>query len=379
MTTELDDDTAPHLTVFIGTRAQLIKMAPVMLELELRQVGYRLILTGQHEATMQALLADFGVATQPELLYRGPEITGIAQMGWWFIRCLVRSLVRRRALFPAKRESRHRFLVHGDTFSTLLGALVGKLIGAEVVHIESGLRSFNPLHPFPEELTRLAVFRLTDIACCPGEWASANLAGRRLERLDTGHNTLLDAVHHALATSDSLTDGTGHDCSPEYAVVSIHRFENVFNRKRLEQIIGLLEIAAERTPLRFVLHPSTAKQLERFALMERLGSNPRIQLEPRMLYAPFVRLMASAAFVITDGGSNQEELSYLGIPTLLMRKATERSEGMSSTAVLCSYDRATLSAFVDAPQAYRQPRLTTGAGDAGRSPSQIIVDRMLSR
>ena len=299
-------------------------------------------------------------------------------MGRWFVRCLARCLMHRASLFPARRP--HLFLVHGDTFSTLLGALVGKLIGAEVVHVESGLRSFNLWHPFPEELTRLAVFRLTDIACCPGAWASGNLRGRRLERLDTGRNTLLDAAHRALERPESMPQsGAGREIdsgsAEHYAVVSIHRFENVFNRKRLETIIELLEIAAERTTLVFVLHPSTAKQLERFALMERLQSHPRIRLEPRMLYAPFIRLAAGSAFVITDGGSNQEELSYLGVPTLLMRRATERSEGMSSTAMLCDYDRERLRTFLDAPDRFRRSRV---APDDQRSPSKIIVDRLLA-
>ena len=367
----VENTSDPNLTVLIGTRAQLIKMAPVMLELESRGRRFNLVLSGQHEETMSALLADFGVATAPRWVYEGPEVTGVVQMGVWLVRCVFRCLHDRRELFPGARRSGHTFVVHGDTFSTLLGALVGKLLGATVVHVESGLRSFSLFHPFPEELTRLAVFHLADVACCPGQWASDNLARYRLRRVDTVHNTIHDAVDHALG-SDRATDAVVPD-SP-YGVVSIHRFENIFNRARLARIVELVEIAARRIELVLVAHPSTAKQLQRRGLRRRLDDNPRIEIRPRMTYVPFVRLVAGAEFVITDGGSNQEELAYLGVPTLLMRKATERQEGLGETALLCPYDRAVLEAFVASPARFRHRRETTPAGPP---PSRIIVDCLL--
>lgn len=349
--------------VLVGTRAQLIKMAPVLQEIERRGLALNLVFTGQHRVTMQALLDDFHIATRPRYLYEGAEVEGIVHMGTWFLRCLWR-LARRQAFwFPAARKA--VVVVHGDTVSTLLGAVAGKLAGIPVAHVEAGLRSFRWLHPFPEEITRLAVFRLADIAYCPGAWASTNLAGYRLRRVDCGHNTLRDAVQWALE---------GRAPAPQvgeaYFVASIHRFENVFTRPRLAQILAILERLMARARCVFVLHPVTESRLRRFGLLEAFAANPRVELRPRMDYTAFVALLAQARFVVTDGGSNQEELSYLGIPTVLLRAATERQEGLGGTALVSNYDLAAIDAFLDAAR----PAQSASALRAEPSPSRVIVD-----
>ena len=356
------------ISCFIGTRAQLIKMAPVVLEIEKRRLPLNLVLTGQHEETMEQLLNDFGIRTPRAYLYRGKEISGIAQMGIWFVHCLWKCLRESDRFVPGSSVN-NVILVHGDTFSTLLGAVVGKLKGITVAHIEAGLRSGNIFHPFPEELTRRAVFRLSDLAFCPGEWPYSNMEKYRAKRIDTGQNTLLDTLAIALSvpqkTALPFPDNT-------FGIVSLHRFENIFNVRRLTRIIGLLEKAADRFPLVFVLHPATRKKLAQFGLRSRLENNSRVKLLPRMGYIEFVRLMQAARFVITDGGSNQEELSYLGIPTLLMRKTTERREGLTTTAILCAYDEQILERFLR-----NLPGLSTvKPGTNSTSPSKIIVDHL---
>ncbi|HUL40780.1 MAG TPA: UDP-N-acetylglucosamine 2-epimerase [Burkholderiales bacterium] len=357
-------------TCFVGTRAQLIKMAPVILEIEKRGLPFNLVFTGQHEETMEQLLNDFGIHAARSYLYRGKEITGIVQMGSWFVRCLWKCLRESDKFVPGPSAS-SVMLVHGDTFSTLLGAIVGKLKGITVAHIEAGLRSGNIFHPFPEELTRRAVFRLSDLAFCPGAWPYDNMKKYRAKRIDTGQNTLLDTLAIALAVPQKSAPPYPMNT---YGIVSLHRFENIFYVRRLAQIINLLETAAVRFPLVFVLHPATRKKLAQFDLLSKLESNPRIKLLPRMGYIEFVKLMQGAKFVITDGGSNQEELSYLGIPTLLMRKATERQEGLETTATLCPYDEKILERFMrDLADA---PTVIPAIGSS--SPSEMIVNQLES-
>lgn len=356
------------ITVLLGTRAQLIKMAPVILELERRGWALRLILTGQHKETMDRLLADFGIRTPPMLLHDGREVTGIGQVLPWFAKCLWR-LWRDAKSLLGQGGPAGVILVHGDTFSTLLGALAGRLAGLTVAHVESGLRSFNPMHPFPEELTRLAVFRLAHLGFCPDEWAAGNLAGYRLRAINTGGNTLLDALRVALAVDRLLPRETPPGV---FGVVSLHRFENIFRQERLRHILSLVEAAAERHPLVFVLHPATRRNLEKFGLLARLEGNPRIDLWPRMGYFEFVSLISRAVFVITDGGSNQEELSYLDKPTLLMRQATERQEGIGRNVVLSGYDRGRLLAFLD--RLAEQP--PGGANLGVAAPSAAIADAL---
>lgn len=358
------------INCFIGTRAQLIKMAPVLLELERRRLPLNLVFTGQHHETMEQLMEDFGIATVPQRLYRGREITGIVQMAAWFVRCLLRSVHLPSQFMPKSKVGRSVVLVHGDTFSTLLGAVVGRLRGVEVAHIEAGLRSHNIFHPFPEELTRLVVFRLSRISFCPGDWACGNMAGYSSKVINTANNTLLDALRLMLAFPRRMS----RPFDQEYGIASIHRFENVFNRARLEGILTLIEQAAAHYPIAFVLHPATRKKLTHFGLLGRLEQNPRVRLLPRMGYADFVQLMRDARFVITDGGGNQEELSYLGIPTLLMRKATERLEGLGSTATLCNYDKEVLVAFLAALSSLKDAESVPD--NTGKSATQLIVDEL---
>lgn len=347
-------------------------MAPLIVEVERRGWAMNLVFTGQHRETMQVLMQQFCIRTQPKYVYEGDEISGIAQMGRWFARSLI-SLWRQRAyFFPNATAGRHGVLVHGDTASTLLGAVIGRWIGLDVVHIEAGLRSRNLFHPFPEEMIRLLVSRLATLAFCPGEWAVRNLVGLPLQKINTGQNTLLDAVR--LASLAPRLQLPGLPCSladQDYGVVSLHRFENIFRYERFAQILRLLEYAAISTPLIFVLHPSTRKKLEQYGLMHPLTRNPRITLVPRMGYFEFIQLVSSARFVISDGGGNQEELAYMGVPTLLMRKATERQEGLGVNAVLCPYDLAVLQSFLD-----RLPQNRQGAVLQEGAPSLLIADHL---
>lgn len=331
---------------------------------------FRLVLTGQHEDTIDQLLSEFGITTAPTRLYRGKEISGILQMGVWFVHCFWICLRHSQHIFGTKTDKMNVILVHGDTVSTLLGAMVGRLLRFDVAHIEAGLRSRNFLHPFPEELTRLAVFHLSTLSFCPGAWAYDNLSMHHSERIDTRYNTLIDALSIALASPEH--DVQARFKARTYGIISIHRFENIFSSARLAKIIELIEIAAARYQLIFVLHPSTRKKLTEYNLLQRLESNPQIEVVARMGYISFVQLMRNALFVISDGGGNQEELSYLGIPTLLMRKATERKEGLGQTATLCAYEEKTLIAFLDRLAHSGQLHFTTPQ----ISPSSMIVDRI---
>jgi UDP-N-acetylglucosamine 2-epimerase (non-hydrolysing) len=360
------------ITCFVGTRAQLIKMAPVILEIERRKLSLNLVLTGQHRETMDQLMGDFGIVTLPRYLYSGPEITGIVQMAKWFMSSCIRAIRLSNEFMPRPPGEPNVVLVHGDTFSTLLGAVVGRLLRVDVAHIEAGLRSHNIFHPFPEELTRMLVFHLSRLSFCPGDWAYANMAGYASTSINTGSNTLRDALRLMLTFASRISppfDG-------EYGIASIHRFENIFNSGKLFEIVALIEQAAVRFPIVFVLHPATRKKLTQFGLLDRLERNPHIRLAPRMGYADFVQMMRSARFVITDGGGNQEELSYLGIPTLLMRKATERQEGLGTTATLCNYDSAALTIFLTSLPLDATREVTMQADE--RSASAMIVDHLVT-
>jgi UDP-N-acetylglucosamine 2-epimerase (non-hydrolysing) len=350
--------------IFIGTKAQLIKMAPVMSLLQKQHIEYNFIFSGQHKETIDDLRKNFGVKAPDFILYEGKDITTVLQMLVWSVRLIIKSFSQRKRLW--KGDKNGIVLNHGDTFSTLIGTVLAKISGQKSAHIESGLRSFNLLHPFPEELTRILVFRMSDYYFCPGSWAVSNLTRYGGHKINTEANTLSDALRQIVRLPAPQSLEIPED---KYAVVTLHRFENLFKSSQLENIVTLLEEVANRIPLLFILHKPTEQKLVQFGLMERLVSNSRIELRPRYDYASFIHLIKSASFVISDGGSNQEECAYLGKPCLLFRNATERKEGLGENVVLSKFSRELVLDFVENYKSFERSETVFK-----QSPSGIIVD-----
>mgnify|MGYP003677552630 CR=1 FL=1 len=353
--------------VFIGTKAQLIKMAPIMAELQRRDIDYNFIFSGQHQATVNNIREEFGLKAPDITLYTGKDITGILQMLLWSLRIVYFTLRHRERVWRGDRGG--IILNHGDTFSTLLGSLLGRLSGQRSAHVESGLRSFKLLHPFPEEITRLLTFRLSNIYFAPGEWALNNLKKYRGIKVNTIHNTLLDALRiSAKAVEQADVEVPEHS----FALVSVHRFENIFSRAKLESIVELLLRLSVRMPLLFILHKPTEQKLAQFGLLEKLRNTPNIELRPRYSYFGFMKLTRHADLVVTDGGSNQEECHYLGKPCILLRDASERREGLGGNAVISHYQFTAFEQMLDNLDQYR-----IAPHDSDVSPSRIIVDTLV--
>ena len=131
-------------------------------------------------------------------------------------------------------------------------------------------------------------------------------------------------------------------------------------------------VAAKKRTL-FILHPPTVKKLKRFGFYERLESNPRIELRPRYDYFTFIGIVKRAEFLVTDGGSNQEEAFYMGKPCLLLRRATERREGLGKNVVLSKYDPGAISEFITF---YEKHNCETMGSEI--SPSELILDHIMS-
>ncbi|MCF8069597.1 MAG: UDP-N-acetylglucosamine 2-epimerase [Desulfobacterales bacterium] len=349
--------------IVLGTKAQLIKMAPIMARLQDKGIPYNFIHTGQHRATMDEMLDDFKIKRPDKVLYDGPDIVSLSKMFLWINRILWKSVTRKQEIFG--EEKKGIVLVHGDTFSTLLGALMGRFAGLRVGHVESGLRSYNLFHPFPEELTRLLTFRLSHILYCPGKWAVENLATLKREKINMYANTMADTVAMTLHKNRRQDHVPGHP----FALVSLHRYENIFKKERLEDLIQHLERIALKQSLLFILHPPTEKQLRRFNLFERVTENINIECKQRYHHSDFLSLLEKTEFVVTDGGSLQEEATYMGIPCLLMRKTTERKEGLGENVVLSCYENEIINEFV---QNYRQHRRQPIF--VKHSPSDIVIE-----
>ena len=149
--------------IIIGTKAQLIKMAPIMLRLQGKNIPYNFIFTGQHQETIDDLRENFSIKPPDVTLHYGEDITSVPSMLLWLIKISFKSLFFRNSIFQGDHKNNGIVLVHGDTFSTLLGAIMGRIAGLKVAHVESGLRSFDLWNPFPEELTRIITSWLSNI------------------------------------------------------------------------------------------------------------------------------------------------------------------------------------------------------------------------
>ena len=353
----------------VGTRAQLIKIAPVIVACERRKIDCVLLLTGQHRETMQDLIAEFGIGSPQVVAVEPNEHATVSSLLRWLPAAYRGARTRLEALVGESLAGVD-VMVHGDTLSTLVGAFAARRAGARVVHLESGLTSGRILDPFPEELCRRLVFRMTDVAMCPNEEAASYMRrkhGRHATVVDTRGNTILDAV--------ALCGALGGANTPDdYVVASLHRFQNIYDRERLSHLTGLLEDISRSLIVCIVLHPATRKRLEATGLLARLRDNRRVRLLPRMGYKDFLVLAGGAACVLTDGGSNQEELAALGVPTIVMRAHTERPDGLGSNALMEANVPGGVAAFV-ASKKYEGLRHPARRID-NDSPSQRIVDAL---
>jgi UDP-N-acetylglucosamine 2-epimerase (non-hydrolysing) len=359
------------ILVVFGTTGELIKLAPVLLRFEERGHRYLLATTGQQVEQIPGFLEQFGLR-QPDIwLGRGAggrDLRVNRDIPGWLTKVL-RSYVRHRKQVRRKLRAgpgRPLVLVHGDTMTTVVGAVIGRSLRVPVAHIEGGLRSFDLRHPFPEELNRRLASSLSRIDYAPGAWAATNLRGHDV--VDTGSNTIRDSL--GLVPEGDLPVAFPDE---RFGIVSLHRFELLKSRRLLTSTLESLAAAARTVKLIFIDHPVTVAALERFRL-ERFFDEKRFVRTPRLRFFDFVRAERRSAFVVTDSGGSQEECFYLDLPCLVHRVRTERREGLGENAVLSGMRVDVLQDFLADPTRFRRrTRLPA------ESPSQIVVDDLERR
>lgn len=363
------------MTVFIclGTIAELIKLAPVVAAL--REQGAKVvgIATGQNDLSSSDLYETvFPAGTQGPVMSSPPQATTLA-FGIWTILCFCRAPMELRRVFRSESSDRPKLVVHGDTVSTLIATLAGWLVGAEIIHVEAGLRSFHLLRPFPEELCRVWVSRFATWAFCPGEWAVHNLRASRIPHIINTHaNTLVDSMRMALA--EPWSDAAKANLPQRYFLFVCHRQENLLDNDFLRAIVTRIEAAAARLPCVAIIHKPAQAALAKQSLLERLEQHPRIVTLPRQGYIDFTHMLQRAEYIVTDGGSNQEESFYLGKPCLLLRKETERHEGLGENVILSRKDPDIIEKFFKNPNQFACTPFR-----ANSMPSALIAAELLYR
>lgn len=364
------------MIIFIyGTTGELIKILPLIKRIPKDQQIR--ISTEQQPHQLAGLQAETG-APEPDLKLtngrHGHDLEKISDMFFWLKDFIFNYYKMRRLIKKAVKANGRKqtmVIVHGDTMTTVLGALAGRLNRLKVAHIESGLRSGNWRHPFPEELDRRMVSKIARIHFAPGSVPIANLkeAGVKGQVVDTKLNTVLDSLRLAQASTVKI-EGL-NKLPPKFFVVSIHRNELLAQPKELADILKKIAAKAVDVPCIFLDHPIT-KETIRAKKLDNILAVPHLTRIKKLRYYQFISLASKADFIVTDSGGLQEESAYLGIPCLVHRLTTEREEGLGQNVVLSKYDHTIASEFMGDPYKYRRPPISQTL-----SPTQIIFDYLV--
>lgn len=323
-----------EVCVVLGTRPEIIKLAPVIRELERRDVPFVLVHTGQHYSEE----LDSVFFEQLDL----PEVDHNLRVGSGSHAEQTASMLTGIESVVTDADVR-TVLVQGDTNSVLAAGLVASKLDVELGHIEAGLRSFD--RQMPEEINRRLVDHASDYLFAPTEAAERQLLdeGVSPERIHVTGNTIVDAVyeHRQFARSrGGVVDRFGLE-PDEFALLTAHRAENVDTPEKFEGLLDGVAQFADETGLDVVypIHPRARKRLDEFGL----DRPEEIQFVDPLDYLDFLLLQTEAAIVFTDSGGVQEESCILGVPCVTLRENTERPETLDvGSNVLAGTDPETI-------------------------------------
>ncbi|TDK67054.1 non-hydrolyzing UDP-N-acetylglucosamine 2-epimerase [Sapientia aquatica] len=338
----------------IGTRPEIIKMAPIYHELKARGDQILLVHTGQHEAIAEALYDFFDMP---------PDINVVLKRKSTSLAHLTSALLD--AVDDAMQELKPDvILVQGDTTSAMVGSLIAYYYGKPVAHVEAGLRTHEH-EPFPEEKNRELIGRLAHWHFSPTKQASNNLLQEGIDAsriFDVG-NTVIDA---ALWTRQRIMQNNGERSAAMPAnlqqfeldfpderliLVTAHRRENWGQPIRnIAKAIGLVLSQHEDVVAVWPVHPNPAVRTDIEAELKKLPLDvrQRICLTESLGYQTLIALLMRCDFTLTDSGGIQEEASAFGKPVLIARTSTERQELVDNGgALLVGTDVANIVAHID--------------------------------
>jgi UDP-N-acetylglucosamine 2-epimerase len=319
--------------VVIGTRPEAIKLAPVVAALRARPQDFRTVvcLTGQHRELVDDLLEPLRLQVDHNLdvMLAGASVTDVAR----------RVLERLPAVLKA--ESPDVVVVQGDTVSATVGGLAAFYAGIEVAHVEAGLRTGRLDEPFPEEGNRRLLAAIASVHFAPTSLSADNLRSENIAEHqivvtgNTGIDSFRDVASRLPTDVPEPLRAIDHE-GRQLVLVTVHRREN--QTHHLLRICEAVRRVAEDPDAHiiFPMHPSPAV---RKVLYEQLADHDRISLIEPLDYESMVWLLMRCRLVLTDSGGLQEEAAAAGRPVLVLRRNTDRPEGVrSGCAVLVGSD-----------------------------------------
>ncbi|QOS12745.1 putative nucleotide sugar epimerase [Haloferax gibbonsii] len=308
--------TSPHVTIILGTRPEIIKLAPIIRACEDRDTPYSVIHTGQHYSeNLNKVFFDqlelprpeynLGVGSASHGKQTGEMIIGIEDI--------------------LLEEGTDVVLVQGDTNSVLAGTIAATKLDCKVGHVEAGLRSFD--RDMPEEKNRVVADHTADYLFAPTKQSKEFLLEEGLpeERIFVTGNTVVDAIKQNRELASQKSSALNAlNLTEEYGILTAHRAENVDNKKTFENLLEGVDRVGSMLGIEFLypIHPRARGKLEEFGLK----IPEHIRTIPPQDYLDFLKLQNNAELILTDSGGIQEEACILGIPCVTLRENTERPE-----------------------------------------------------
>ena len=306
--------------IILGTRPEIIKMSPIIRELEKMKSDFFILHTGQHYSyNLDKVFFEQLNIPQPKYNLEVSSGSHAEETGKMLIGI-------ERVLMAEKPDV---VLVEGDTNSVLAGALSAAKLHIKVGHVEAGLRSGD--RSMPEEINRILTDHCSDYLFAPTDRAKTTLLGEGIPngKVFTTGNTIVDAIYQNLEVAREKSHIlTTLGIEPgEYILVTLHRQENVDNRERFASILeGLNRVAVEfRLPVIYPCHPRSRKRMSEFNLRPR-----NLRLVEPVDFLDFLQLEANARLILTDSGGVQEESCILSVPCVTLRDNTERPETLEA-------------------------------------------------
>jgi UDP-N-acetylglucosamine 2-epimerase (non-hydrolysing) len=314
------------IVTILGTRPEVIKMAPVIRELQGRRSSFdhTVVATAQHRQMLDQVLEVFEI--QPDIdLGLMKQNQGLAEFA-------SKSLLALSTLLSELKPD--AILVQGDTTTVATAALAAFYQGVRVGHVEAGLRSFNRQHPFPEEINRRLAGCLADMHFAPTASARLNLLREGVpdESIFVTGNTIVDALKSVSleANFDDPRLASLNQKGNRVLLVTAHRREN--HGEPLRSICKALRTLTSTFEDIEIVYPVHLNPSVRTVVQQELGDISRVHLVDPVSYPDLLRLMKRCYLILTDSGGIQEEAPSFRKPVLVLREVTERPELIEANA-----------------------------------------------
>lgn len=358
-----------HALAVFGTRPEAVKMAPLVQTLAADD-RFRVTsaVTAQHREMLDQVLAVFELHPEHDLDLMRPNQT---------LPDLTARVISEVTPVLAQ-ESPDIVLVQGDTTTVFAASLAAFYQQIPVGHVEAGLRTSDRYNPFPEEINRRLTSRLATLHFAPTDWAARNLRDEGLE--DDGifitGNTVIDALQSVVKRQLHLPEDLAVEefAGRRLVLVTAHRRENL--GPPLEAICDALVELVHRFDDIALVYAMHRNPKVRDTVVDKLGELRRVHLIEPPDYFTFVGLMNEAALILTDSGGIQEEAPALGKPVLVLRRTTERPEGVEAgTARLVGTETGAIvdaaSKLLSDPAAYGEMAQAVNPYGDGRAAERI--------